>query len=82
MRCRIVTCEREVFAGEAQAVYAQSPEGWFGVLPGHAPAAFALTGPVRVVTATGEKRFSVVGGTLVVDRQGVTVVAERLAPEA
>lgn len=76
VECRVITCARLVFSGKAQAVYARSPEGWFGILPGHAPAAFTLAdGPVRVVTEGGERRFDLEGGTLLVDRTGVTILA-------
>lgn len=81
MECRIVACERVVFAGAATSVYARSQEGWFGILPGHAPAVFVLTeAPIRVTTAGGTRSFQVQGGTLYVDPRGVTVLTESATP--
>lgn len=78
MECRIIACERVAFSGKAEGVYARSPEGWFGVLPGHAGAAFTLSdSPVRVITPEGTRTFHVKAGTLYVSREGVTVLADR-----
>lgn len=74
-----MACDRVVFSGPATGVYAQTPEGWLGILPGHAPAAFALADhALRVTTPEGTRAFRVRGGTLYVDREGVTV----LTPQA
>lgn len=76
-----MVCERVVFAGRATEVYARSRDGWFGILPGHAPAVFALAeAPLRVTTAEGTRSFHVRGGTLYVDRTGVTVLSEQASP--
>lgn len=73
-----MACERVVFAGPVASVYARSHEGWFGILPGHAPAVFALAeAPLRVTTADGTRLFHVQGGTLYVDGHTVTVLSER-----
>ncbi|MCS7239709.1 MAG: hypothetical protein NZ651_00410 [Candidatus Bipolaricaulota bacterium] len=73
---RIFSCERPVFAGEVQAVFAKTPLGWFGILPHHAPAVFLLRdSPVRVKLAEGEKLFHVKGGVLRVRENRVTIVA-------
>lgn len=73
--------DRVVFSGAATAVYARSPEGWFGILPGHAPAAFALTEhELCVTTPEGSRTFRVRGGTLYVDRAGVTVLTPQASP--
>jgi F0F1-type ATP synthase epsilon subunit len=81
VECRIVACERVVFSGVVTGVYARSHDGWFGVLPGHAPAAFALAeAPIRVITAEGTRSFQVHGGTLYVDLHGVTALTERASP--
>jgi len=82
MECRIVACERVVFSGEATSVYARGQEGWFGILPGHAPALFALAhAPLRVATAEGIRSFQVQGGTLYVDPHGVIVLTEQASPD-
>ncbi len=73
--------DRVVFSGTATEVYARSPEGWFGILPGHAPAAFALADhELRVTTPEGNRTFRVRGGTLYVDRAGVTVLTSQASP--
>jgi F0F1-type ATP synthase epsilon subunit len=77
MECRILACDRIVFAGEAQAVYAKGAEGWFGILPGHAPAAFSLTdAPLRVETGDGTHAFRVKNGMLRVHRDVVILADE------
>ncbi len=79
MELRIISCERPVFSAPVQAVYAQSPEGWFGILPRHAPAVFLLRdAPVRAVLSQGEKRFFVRRGVLHVREDVVTVVADEV----
>lgn len=79
MELRIVSCERPVFSATVQAVYAKSPDGWFGVLPRHAPAAFLLKdAPLRAVLPQGERRFVVKTGVLYVRKDGVTVVADEV----
>jgi len=79
VECQIITCERVVFTGAVDAVYARSREGWFGVLAGHAPAAMSLAdGPVRVIQGGQERKFHLVGATLIVFPKKVTLLAERL----
>lgn len=72
-----------MFSGSATGVYARSQDGWFGILPGHAPAAFALADAVlRVHTDQGTRTFHVPGGTLYVAQNRVTVLTERASPVA
>ncbi len=81
MECRILSCERVVFSGEATAVYARSHEGWFGILPGHAPAVFALApAPLRVTTSEGTRSFHVAGGTLYVEPERVIILTADASP--
>lgn len=76
-----MACDRVVFSGPAAGVYAQTPEGWLGILPGHARAAFALADhDLRVTTPEGPRAFRVWGGTLYVDREGVTVLTPQALP--
>lgn len=83
MECRILACEREVFSGEVQGVYARGMEGWFGVLSGHAPAVFALANaPVRLVTEQGERTYRVKGGLVHVRRDGVVILADEVTEGA
>lgn len=81
VECQIVACDRVVFSGSAAGVYARSRDGWFGVLPGHARAVFALAdAPLRVLTSDGTVAFHIQGGTLYVEPQRVTVFSERASP--
>jgi len=76
-----VSCARVVFSGEATAVYARSHEGWFGILPGHAPAVFALApAPLRVMTPEGTRSFRVAGGTLYAEPARVTILTVHASP--
>lgn len=77
---RIFSCQKPEFSGEVQALYAKSPVGWFGILPGHAPASFLLQDtPLRAELAQGEeKTFHVKRGVLHVRKNVVTVVAEEV----
>lgn len=79
MELRIISCEKVVFSGEVQAIYAKSPVGWFGILPKHAPASFFLdASPLRVQVPKGEERFHVRRGVLHVRDDRVTLVAEEV----
>ncbi len=83
MECQIVACEQVVFAGASTGVYARSHDGWFGVLPGHAPAVFALRdAELRVNTEEGTRVFRVRGGTLYAAPDKVTVLTEQAFPVA
>ncbi len=81
MKVRLLSAEKEVFSGEAEAVYARSPAGWFGILTGHAPASFGLVdSPLRVVTPTGERLFRVGSGLVHVGRDAVVILADEVKP--
>jgi len=83
VECQIVACERVVFAGTSTGVYARSHDGWFGVLPGHAPSVFTLAdAELRVNTDEGTRTFRVHGGTLYVAPDRVTVLTEQASPVA
>ncbi|RLE29380.1 hypothetical protein DRJ54_04740 [Candidatus Acetothermia bacterium] len=83
MDVRLIAADREVFSGEAKALYARGVEGWFGILPGHAPAAFALEdAPLRVVTDSGERTFQVKAGVVHVRRDGVVILADEVSQGA
>ena len=79
----IVAVEAEVWSGEAEAVFARTTEGELGVLAGHAPLLGQLADPgtVRVKLPGGEElAYTVGGGFLSVDENGVTVLAETCEP--
>src|ERR671931_162675 len=78
----VVTPEREVWSGEADMVVAESVEGQFGILPGHAPLLALLdVGPLRVKTGGDEIRAVIDGGFLHVANDRVDVLAEHAERE-
>ncbi len=76
----IVSAEKALFSGEAAMVVATAQYGEVGILPGHAPLLASLRpGQVRVIfnTTSGEEEvFYVSGGTLEVQPNAVTVLAD------
>jgi F-type H+-transporting ATPase subunit epsilon len=79
MHVELVSVERKLWSGEANAVYARTPDGEIGVLPGHAPLLGALEpGWVVRIDREGESplRVAAHGGFLSVREDGVSVLAE------
>ena len=79
MRVGLVSPERELWSGEATAVYARTLEGELGVLPGHIPLLGVLAegGVVRIHSVdAGLVTAAVHGGFLSVTKDGVSVLAE------
>ena len=73
----IVSAEGEIFAGDADMVFAPAKLGEIGIAPRHAPLLTQLKpGSVRVKTGDGEKLFYVTGGLLEVQPHLVTVLAD------
>ncbi|MHB1950349.1 MAG: F0F1 ATP synthase subunit epsilon [Acidiferrobacteraceae bacterium] len=73
----IVSAEREIFSGEAQALFAPLALGEVGILPRHTPLLGRLRpGEVRVQTSEGEQQFYVTGGLLEVQPTVATVLAD------
>ncbi|HET8698479.1 MAG TPA: F0F1 ATP synthase subunit epsilon [Gammaproteobacteria bacterium] len=73
----IVSAEGEIFAGDADRVFAPAKMGEIGIAPRHAPLLTTLRpGSVRVQTAEGEKLFYVTGGVLEIQPHLVTVLAD------
>jgi len=73
----IVSAEGEIFAGDAQMVFAPAKMGEVGIAPRHAPLLTHLKpGEVRVQTENEEKFFYVTGGILEVQPHLVTVLAD------
>ena len=73
----IVSAEREIFAGEAEMLFAPARLGEVGILPGHAPLLTQLKpGEVRVQLKGGEQQaFYISGGMLEVQPKIVTVLS-------
>ncbi len=81
MNCRILAVDRVVLDAPAERVRAKTPVGWLGILPRHAPGAFALEdAPLEVVTEDGHRRFHVHEGVLHVRPDGVLLLADVVEP--
>ena len=82
VQVRIVTPEREVWAGDASMVVARGIEGEVGILGGHAPMLIRLgVGPLRILRDEGGIEAVVEGGFLHVTSEGdasrIDVLASR-----
>jgi len=83
MRVTVISPERSVFEGEAEAVVAPAFDGEVGVLPRHAPFMTLLgTGELRIRQGEAAHRFLVQGGFLQVTGDVVRIVAERAEEKA
>jgi F-type H+-transporting ATPase subunit epsilon len=82
MRVTVLSPERTVFDGAADAVVAPAFDGEVGILPRHAPF-MTLLGDGRLVvrTADGARHFRVDGGVLQVLDDVVRVIADRAETE-
>jgi F-type H+-transporting ATPase subunit epsilon len=79
MHVTVVSPERAVFDGAADAVIAPAYDGQVGILPRHAPFLTLLgTGVLTVRYGTASSRFQVLGGFLQVVGDAVRVVADRV----
>jgi F-type H+-transporting ATPase subunit epsilon len=85
MHVSVISAERAVFDGDADAVVAPAFDGEVGILPRHAPFMTLLgRGTLRVRRAGSVTQFLVRGGFLQVAGDRVRVVAEHVqgAPDA
>ena len=77
MRVTVISPERSVFDGEADAVVAPAFDGEVGILPRHAPFMTLLGVGTLKITSGGESHsVTVDGGFLQVVNNQVRVVAE------
>lgn len=82
MRVLVISPERAVYDGEADAVTAPCYDGEVGILPRHAPFMSLLgSGTLTVRNGTAIKSFRVQGGFLQVVSNTVRVVAEHVQGE-
>jgi len=73
----IVSAEKSLFTGEADMIVATAEFGEVGILPGHTPMLATLKpGQVRIKTGDAEEVFYISGGTLEVQPNSVTVLAD------
>ncbi len=79
MRVTVVSPERAVFDGAADAVVAPAYDGQVGILSRHAPFLTLLGSGALIVRQGGSAtRFQVTGGFLQVVGDAVRVVADRV----
>ncbi len=77
-RLEIVTPERQLVAQDVRELVAPGTEGYFGVLPGHAPFVTTLdTGELTYRADGSERRLAVCGGYAEVRRDRVVILADR-----
>jgi F-type H+-transporting ATPase subunit epsilon len=76
MRVSVISAERAVYEGDADAVVAPAYDGLLGILPGHAPLMTLLGGGlVRIDHSGATTRVQVGGGFLQVASNVVRIVA-------
>ena len=84
MHVSVISAERSVFDGEADAVVAPAYDGLLGILPRHAPFMTLLgEGVVKISQSVTEKvttRLQVAGGFLQVASNVVRIVARSARP--
>ncbi len=77
MHVDVVTAERKLYSGEADAVQAPGLEGQLGILPRHAALLTTLSpGALSIKLAGAEETIFVSGGFLEVSNNNVTVLAD------
>jgi F-type H+-transporting ATPase subunit epsilon len=77
MNLEIITPDKKVFAGEADAVTLPGSEGQFQVLNNHAPLVSTLSrGNVVIDAKSGKQTFVIDGGVVEVLNNKVLVLAE------
>ena len=77
IRCEIVSQDRMVFEGDADAVIIPGIFGEMGILPNHAPLLSTMGfGVIRVRSGDREDVFTVAGGLVEVQPDVVTVLAD------
>ena len=77
MTVDILTPDATLFSGEASYVGLPGSDGSLGILNNHSPLVTTLKeGQVVVRTESGEKTFDVIGGSVEVLHNIVTVLAE------
>ncbi len=75
MRLLVLTLDETVFDGPIEEVVVPLPDGWLGVRPRHAPfQARLLAGDIVVRADSRERTLATLGGTILVERDGVTIL--------
>jgi F-type H+-transporting ATPase subunit epsilon len=78
LHVELVAVEDKVWSGDASMIIARTTEGEIGILPGHTAFLGQLADPgtVRIKTDAGERAYTVHGGFISVDENGVSILAE------
>ncbi len=78
MHVDIVSLEKEIYSGRAQALFATGLVGEMGIYPGHAQLLSSLKpGQIRVQTENGDEQvYYVSGGLIEVQPATVTILAD------
>ncbi|MDP3911940.1 MAG: hypothetical protein Q8Q14_16265 [Gemmatimonadales bacterium] len=83
MQVTIISAERSLFQGEADAVVAPAFDGQVGILPRHAPFMTLLgEGEVKLRQGGSETRFQVSGGFLQASANAVRIVTGTAVPSS
>jgi F-type H+-transporting ATPase subunit epsilon len=81
MHVSVISAERSVFDGEAEAIVAPAYDGLVGILPRHAPFVTLLGEGIVKIRRSGETtRLRVAGGFLQVAQDVVRIVARSASP--
>lgn len=81
LHLRIVTPERQIYAGDAARVIVPAHDGEVGILPRHARFLASLgVGELRAIAGSTVQRFFVEGGFVQVRDDRVTVLCEHASP--
>lgn len=79
MNLEIITPDKKVFGGEANAVTFPGAEGQFQVLNNHAPLVSTLgKGEILIDTISGKQTYTVDGGVVEVLNNNILVLAEAI----
>ena len=76
LRVSVISPEKSLYEGEANAVVAPAYDGEVGILTGHAPM-MTLLGKGTLSLDGGAKKFTIEGGFLQVVNNQVRVVTEK-----
>lgn len=81
LQVEIVTPQGVVYRGEADGVVAPGVEGYFGVLPRHAPTIAELgVGEVRVRHDRNWERYAISSGVMHIRDRTAVIMAEAIEP--
>lgn len=81
MTLDLITRERVIYSGPAEAIVLPAAEGEMGVLAGHADFIVMLSkGPLRARTGGGTRTFQIEGGFAEISHDRVIVLPNKVLP--